>query len=360
MISQHNGGLGSRHSGSWTEIKRRRDGSTTTTRTPEETPKFNVGMQRTLAQEHAQRGEVKKAVDIYEQIAKVMPEDLESRAQLAKLYSRQNKHDEAVDIWSALLEADPENTKYQDGLVDTYRDADKTDEALELAQQYIASDPESSVHQVRLAELYAADDQVDTAIDTYKKAIELGTGDGEAYLKLARLYLRKDDLDAAEKAFEDAIQHTGQEWERQNIERQLMDLYRRQGKLEEMLKQAEDAGTLTLEMQQERAQEYRNAGELEKAVTTYKKALDMTSQSWERGRISNELLQVYAQLGENDLAMELYETQSQSRSMGMSIHHGPSGIKVMFGGDEARETLINAYKNQGKLEALKDIFEGKP
>ena len=342
-----------------TEIKRRRDGSTTTTRTPEETPKFNVGTQRTLAQQHAQRGEVKKAVDIYEQIAKVMPEDLESRAQLAKLYSRQNKHDEAVDIWGALLEADPENTKYQDGLVDTYRDADKTDEALELAQQYIASDPESSVHHVRLAELYAADDQVDTAIDTYKKAIELGTGDGEAYLKLARLYLRKDDLDAAEKAFEDAIQHTGQEWERQNIERQLMDLYRRQGKLEEMLKQAEEVGTLTLEMQQERAQEYRNAGELEKAVTAYKKALDMTSQSWERSGISNELLKIYAQLGENDLAMELYETQSQSRSMGMSINHGPSGIKVMFGGDEARETLINAYKNQGKLEALKDIFEGK-
>ena len=51
-----------------------------------------------------------------------------------------------------------------------------------------------------------------------------------------------------------------------------------------MLKQAEDAGTLTLEMQQERAREYRNAGELEKAVTAYKKALEMTAQSWEAGQ----------------------------------------------------------------------------
>ena len=342
-----------------TEIQRRRDRSTTPTRTTEEPPKFNVGMQRTLAQQHAQRGEVKKAIDIYEKIATVMPEDLESRAQLATLYSRQNKHDAAVDIWEALLDADPENTKYQDGLVDTYQNADKTDEALELAQQYIASDPESSVHHIRLAELYAANDQVDTAIDTYEKAIELGTGDGEAYLKLAQLHLRKDNLDAAEKAFEEAIQHTGQEWERRNIEQQLMSLYRRQGKLEGMLKQAEDAGTLTLEMQQERAREYRNAGELEKAVTAYKKALEMTAQSWDRGRLANELLRVYAQLGQNDSAIELYETQSQSRSMGMSIHHGPSGIKVMFGGDEARETLINAYKSQGKLEALRGIFEGR-
>ena len=45
--------------------------------------------------------------------------------------------------------------------------------------------------------------------------------------------------------------------------------------------------------------------------------------------------------------------------MGMSIHHGASGIKVMFGGDEAREILISAYKNQGKLEALLGIFEGR-
>ena len=103
-----------------------------------------------------------------------MPEDLESRAQLATLYTRQNKHDEAIDVWKALLEIDPENTKYQDGLVDTYRDAGETTEAFELTQQYIERDPESSVHYARLAKLYAAEDNVDDAISTYKKAIELG------------------------------------------------------------------------------------------------------------------------------------------------------------------------------------------
>ena len=341
------------------EIKRRRDGLATTTVTPEKTEKFNVGTQRTLAQQHAQRGETKKAVDIYEQIAKVMPEDLESRAQLAKLYTRRNQHHQAIDVWKALLAADPENTKYQDGLVDTYRDADRTTEALELAQQYVEADSESSVHHIRLARLYAADDQIDEAIDTYKKAIELGTGDGQAFLRLAQLHLRKDDLNAAEKAFEDAIQNTGQEWERQNIERQLMDLHRRQGKLEDMLKQAEEAGTLTLEMQKERARGYRNAGELEKAIAAYKKALEMTSQSWERNEISSQLLKLYAQISENDLAMELYETLSQAGSTGMSMYHGPSGVKVMLSGDEARETLITAYKNQGKLDQLKTIFQGK-
>ena len=341
------------------EIKRRRDGTVASTVVPEETEQFNVGMQRTLAQQHARRGEVKKAIDIYEQIAKVMPEDLESRAQLAALYSRRNQHDKAIGIWEVLLEADPENTKYQDGLVDAYQDADKTAEAVELAQQYIEADPESSVNQSRLAKLYAANDQVDKAIDTYKKAIELGTGDGQAFLQLAQLHLRKDDLDAAEKVFEDAIQHTSQDWERQNIERQLMELHRRQGKLEDMLKQAEDAGTLTLEMQKERAKNYRNAGEVDKAIDAYKKALEMTSQSWERSEISNHLLKLYAQTGQNDLAMELYEKLSQSRSTGMTRMHGPSGVTIMLSGDEERETLINVYKTQGKLAQLQTIFEGR-
>ena len=45
--------------------------------------------------------------------------------------------------------------------------------------------------------------------------------------------------------------------------------------------------------------------------------------------IFNELVQVYVQLGEDDLAMEVYETLSRSGSTGgVSISHGPSGVTV--------------------------------
>ena len=341
------------------EIKRRRDGLAGTTRLTEKTQEMNLGTQRALAQQYMQRNQLKKAKESYEQITTAMPEDLESRADLATIYSRQNKHDKSINAWKELLEADPENTKYRDGLVNAYQSADKIPEALELAQEYINQEPDSGVHYVRLAKVYAAGDRVDDAIEAYKKAIALTPGDGKIYRELAQLYLRKDDLDAAEKTFGEAIQYTGQDWDRQELERQLMNIYRRQGKLEEMLKQAEDQGTLTFEMQQERAQRYRSEGKLEKAVDTYKKALDMTAQSDERNNIFNELVQVYVQLGENDLAIEVYETLSRSGSTGMSIHQGPSGIKVTFGGDEAREILIKAYKNQGKLEQLKTRFEGR-
>ena len=342
------------------EVKSRKGGLQTTTRLPEKLEEMagaNLGMQRMLAQQYMQQNELSKAVEIYEQIAQVMPEDFESRAQLANIYSRQNKHDKAIGTWQSLLEADPENTKYQDGIVNSLREAGRFPEALDLAQKYIEGEADSGIHYIRLARVYAAENHIDDAIESFNKAIEFGPGDGQAYRELAQLYLRKNDLDSAEKAFDDAIQYTGQEWERRDIERQLLDIYRRQGKLEEMLQKAEEEGTLTLEMQQERARRYQQDGKLEEAVDAFKKALDMTSQSWERNQLSNELVQIYVQLGEHDLAVGLYEMLSRSGSSSMSISHSSSGFKVNFAGDEARETLINAYRSQGKLEQLNTRFE---
>ena len=409
-------------------IKLRRDGLT---ETPELTPKtegINIGMQRSMAQQYMRRNEIKKAIEIYEQIEKVMPEDLESRSKLATLYSRQNQHDKAIDVWKALLEADPENTRYQDGFIDAYQKAGRIGNAIELAQEYIDDDAEVGVHYSRLAKLYAADGQIDDAIMQYKKAIELTPGDGRVYQELGQLYLRKNDLDAAEKAFQEALQYAANDGERHNIERQLMTLYRRQGKLEEILKEAEAKGALTFEMQMEQARNYssqgkldeavsaykkalemttrdwerenaerqlmrlyrrqgtleevlkeaekndtltfamqaelarhyRNKGKSEKAISAYKQALNMTTQSYERRNITIELLQEYVQIGENDLAIELYESASQSDSSSMSItSQGSSGFIVMLSGDRERDSLIKAFKNHRSLAELKTLFEKK-
>ncbi|RKU18683.1 hypothetical protein C6503_09100 [Candidatus Poribacteria bacterium] len=323
-------------------IKQRRGDFSNTTSLTEKTQEMNIGTQRALAQASAQQGETKQAIEIYEQVIKAMPEDLESRAELATLYSRRNQHDAATDIWNTLLETDPGNTKYQDGFVGTHQISGDIDSAFELAQQYIDADPESGVHYLRLAKLHAAEEQVEEAITAYEKAIQLAPGNAQAYLELARLHLHKDDTDAAEKAFKQAIQYTGQDWERQDIERELINIYHREGKLEEMIAQAETGGTLTFEMQKERAQRYRNAGELEASVNAYKKAIDMTSDSYERRRINESLLGLYVKLGKIDLTMEVYESLVNSDS-----------------GDSARSTLINTYKNEGKLEALKNLFESR-
>ena len=323
-------------------VKQRRGDFSNAPSLRKKTQEMNIGTQRALAQAYMQQGETKQAIEIYEQVIKAMPEDLESRAELATLYSRRNQHDAATDIWNTLLETDPGNTKYQDGFVRTYQVSGDISRAFELARGYIDADSASSVHYVRLAKLHAAEEQVEEAITAYQKAIELAPGNAQAYHDLARLHLHKDDPNAAEKAFKQAIQYTSQDWERQDIERELINLYHREGKLEEMIDQAETGGTLTFEMQKERAQRYRNAGELEASVNAYKKAIDMTSDSYERRRINENLLGLYVKLRKIDLTMEVYESLVNSDS-----------------GDSARSTLIDTYKNEGKIETLKGIFENR-
>ena len=147
-----------------------------------------------------------------------------------------------------------------------------------------------------------------------KRRSRLIPGDKNVYQELAQLYIQKEDFEAAEKMFQYAIQYTGEEWERQNIERQLMELYRRQGKLEGMLQQAESEGMLSFEMQRQRARDHASQGEWEQAANAYKKAMDMTTQSWERNEVSTELVRIYAQLGQIDTAIDLYKNRIPIRS----------------------------------------------
>ena len=344
------------------QIEKQRSRLKTTTQLTEKTQGMNVGVQRAFAKEYMDRGEISQAMEIYEQIVKAVPEDLESRAQLASLYSQQNLHDKAIGTWTALLETDPENTKYQDGLINSYQTSGKIDEALALAQAFIDANPEVGAHHARIAKLYKNENRIDEAIDAYQKASELTPGNAQIYEDLANLYLRKDDLTAAEKAFKEAIRYTSQDWERRNLERQLVGIYERQGKLEERLQQAETEGTLTSTMQKALAEHYQENGESEKAVDAYKKALDMTPQGYEREDLEATLLRVYVQFDKIDSALELYETEllANASSTRMSTSYSSSsGITTYYGGDEAREALIRACKDQDKLEALKTLFEGR-
>ena len=129
-----------------------------------------------------------------------------------------------------------------------------------------------------------------------------------------------------------------------------------------MLQKAETEGTLTPEMQAQRAKRYVEKGELEKAVSAYKKALDMRPQGYEREELTATLLGVYAKLDRIDPAIELYEAElrANSSSTRQSTSYGlSSGITIRYAGDEAREALIRAYKAQDKLDALKIVFEAR-
>ena len=324
------------------KIMRLRDGFTKSTHLNEKIKDIDIGKLRPIAKDFTGRGDIQEAVKIYQYITEVMPEDFESRAQLASLHSQQNQFDKAVETWGSLLKEDPGNTKYQDGLVKTYKTSGKFDDALKIAQQYINSDEDNSIHYVRLANLYADDERIDEAISAYNKSIELASGNGKLYRELAHLHLRNNDTDAAENAFKQAIRYTSQDSRRQDIEQEMVKLYKSVGKLKDLEQKVETTETLTFEIQKDRAKGFLDSKDYEKASIGYTKALDMTTDEYEQERIYEDLLEIYVKLGKNDSAVQIHDN-----------------LAIVDSVDNARNTLINTYRNEKKLDELITIYKTK-
>lgn len=290
-------------------IRLQRDGPDANSDVNNQMDDMNIALLRTKAEEHRRRRNNYEAIKVYEQIVKKVPDDLASRAELASLYNEQNQPDESIEMWDALLKIDPENTKYQDGLVAAYKSADRIDEAIQLAQGYIQKNPDIGLYHSRLADLYVSNGQNDAAITTYKKAIELTPSDAKSHEELAKVYVKIGDDAAAEKSYNDALKYAAPGSNQTNLRQNLMKIYQRQGKLEEVLKQAEEQGTLTFDMQRERARIYQNSGKLEKAASAYQKALGMTADRYARGDIQRQLIIIYSNLGKLDEYLKEAEEQ---------------------------------------------------
>ncbi len=325
-------------------IKKRRDDLSNTTQLKDRIVDMDIGSLRTLARDYVRRKERQNALLIYTHLEEVIPEDFESRAQLATLYTVHNQHEKAVKTWEALLAEDPKNTKFQDGLVNTYQTAGKIEKALETTQQFIKEDVDNPINYERKARLYANEDEIDKAIACYQKAIELAPGNVKRYKELASLYIRNDDKDAAKMAFQEALRFTGQEYERQRIQREILKLSGSKEKIEETVQKAADAGTITFEMQKEHANTYKDDGKLSKASTAYVKALEMTSDSSERTRIYEQLLEIYPKLGNDEAAIKTHDELAFS-------------VSIVNSAQLARDRLIRAYDNIKKLDVLISIFK---
>ena len=234
-------------------------------------------------------------------------------------------------------------------------------QAIETYEKIVKASPDDYESRIRLGKLYDAEGNEDAAIENYKKASLFEHGDTTIYLKLAEHYFLNDDMTAAEAALKNAHTYIKPERDQAKIERQLIKLYRLQGKLDEMLQKADAEGTLSIEMQKERAQHFRNTNQLDKAAVYLQRALKISKTSSQRTIILRELCNVYLQQDRTDLILDFYETEmsKQIYSISKTTTYSRSGITKTFGSDETRDTLIDAYKKRGKLEELITHFEGK-
>ena len=147
------------------------------------------------------------------------------------------------------------------------------------------------------------------AIANYNKATELGYENIQTYLRLARLNFFNMDMDATENALKKASLFTTSDSMREELEQQLLNLYRFNGNLEQKIQEAKKVGTMNFAMQKLIAENLHKNGELEKAVEAYYKARDRTANANEKIEISGELLKLYVDLGKIESVIEPYERQ---------------------------------------------------
>ena len=252
---------------------------------------MDIQLQKVLAKQYMETGEIEKVVELAEQVVLHDPRDYRFRAQLAEYYWKQQKRgDMAIAVLKALIEDAPNET-YQDQLIDIYIDFKRYPEAIALAQKLCEANP-SSYRYVRLARIYKWSNRPDDAVEPYKEAIRISFADDaddssiyqDAHRELGKLYMKKEDFNAAEKV----LRALGDD------SRLLIEVYRHLGKWEEVLKRMEAEGTRSIVMLEELAKEYHRGGKLAQAATAYQKLLGMMrKQNSDYHRISDRLMQIY-------------------------------------------------------------------
>ena len=287
-------------------------------------PEINIALQKMLAKEYMETGEIEKAIALSKQIIVRNPKDHEFRAAFANFYTKQRRHDEAIVILEALIEDTPNSERYRDQLVRAYRAANRFSDAVSLYREAIKLYPGNRWMHTQLAQLYIRKGDFDAAEKLYKIALQFPDEEsGRIYEELGQLYIRKGDLDAAEKTYKEARMY-----------RELGQLYIQRNDFDAAEKTYKEAG-----MYKELGQLYIRKGDFDAADQAYREALQFPDE--ESGRIYDELGRLYTQIGDFNAAEQAYK----------------DAVEFMKGNSDRHRIerqLMEFYRQRGKLaEVLK-------
>jgi len=394
------------------------------------------------------RQNLPEAIAMYQRGVELAPEDTELLASLAKTHTQQRNYEDAIELYKQAIEIKPDEPYYRAQLAYVYNSSGEHQEAINIGKSFVTEEPEdASAHGV-LATTYLNALQNEEAIAEYEKALEL-TSDRQPYGNvgffrkgIAKAYENMGEYDKADAEYDklgDAMHvyermqvyqnrgdfdrlkdyamknmKTGRRYERQDVQRQLVYAFSRQGRQGELIelfeKEAEEhpeeasnytvlgqiyvrqrdnakamemyekAAELTPNDEQihrELGQIYLNQGLFEKSVASYKKALERQSGSTS---LYPQLAKAYAKLGRTEEITKLaddmkkrmrYEVHSYMSLAYSYIYLGDVYIAGQFY-DEAIEAyekalesrpseryfqdkLLQAYEQGGKTEEAEEL-----
>ena len=244
-----------------------------------------------------------EAISTWQSLLKIDPENTQYRSELVEAYRAAGMFLEALEIIQQLIAENP-STAYYSQLALVYMANDRFDDAVAAYRKAIELAPNHWRMYKDLGQLYAQIGDLDAAEKTYKTVLRLMRSNhghhmikehlAEVYLQqselagalkkmeaegiltfetlnaIAQKYHKQGELGIASTVYKQAFKLTTDKGAHKRIAKALIQIYREQGRLDEVAKKTKETDTpaakIDIQLQKVLAQEYMEAGELEKVT----------------------------------------------------------------------------------------------
>ena len=200
---------------------------------------FDIQKNLNLALENIQKKNFSEAINLYEKILKVVPNNFDANLNLGTIFAENNNLKKASELWTKAIEINPNVADAHNNLASLYMRLGENDKALTYIKNAIKINPKFSLAYNNLGMLNNIVGKFDEAKKNFLEAIQAEPKNIMAYYNLANLYQKLSDIENSENYYLKAIEINPKFF---NAYNNLMNLYERIGqntKLEEIINKAE-------------------------------------------------------------------------------------------------------------------------
>jgi tetratricopeptide (TPR) repeat protein len=245
-----------------------------------------------VAEHYLREGQAQRALDIYQKVADLDPENTSIQIKLAEAYLREAQHEQAYEAFVAAA--------------GELRRQRKEEEALEVYLRALSANPRGQLALSSVINLYIQRNDIMNAVALVERLLQERPSDAELLILLSRVHQSRGDLEKAEGAIARALEG---DRARYQYALDLAALFAQQGDVDGALRQYDRvAATLA---------EYR---EDEKGVLLLR---DVLSEDAHHFGALERLAAVYARTNEDHLLIETLNTLAEA-----AIHQGHSQTAI--------------------------------
>lgn len=174
------------------------------------------------------KGEYKEAAEYFESALKVSPEGRKEgvRVELATVLGWSGDYRGAINIFSDVIRKDPENLDARMGLAANLSWAKRYDEALDEYKTILEKKPGYTDALLGLARTLSWKGEFDEAVNTYNEVLAKDPGNRQARLGLAKTLFWQDKTDASLKEVDELIAREPSDKEAKELKGRLRDANR--------------------------------------------------------------------------------------------------------------------------------------